>query len=112
MATAVCLWFYLSLVVPKIEEYVQGTVVRFYQSKQGQNVYAEPIGYKSYAQLFYFRKQPPVNPQTKQETYLIDGPVDKPTYLITKITSANGYRTNPNLRVVKEENGYVIFQRK
>ena len=112
MATAVCLWFYLSLVVPKIEEYVQGTVVRFYQSKQGQNVYAEPIGYKSYAQLFYSRKQPPVNPQTKQETYLIDGPVDKPTYLITKITSANGYRTNPNLRVVKEENGYVIFQRK
>ena len=112
MSTAVCLWFYLSLVAPKIEEYVQGTVVRFYESKQGQNVYAEPIGYKSYAQLFYFRKQPPVNPKTKQETYLIDGSVDKPTYLITKITSADGYRANPNLRLVKEENGYVIFQRK
>ncbi|MEZ0541792.1 ArnT family glycosyltransferase [Fibrella arboris] len=112
MATAVCLWLYLGIVVPKIEEYVQGTVVRFYESKQGQPVYAEPIGYKSYAQLFYFRKQPPVNPMTKKETYLIDGPVDKPTYLITKITSANDYRANPNLRVVKEENGYVIFERK
>jgi len=112
LSTAVCLWLYLSIVVPKIEEYVQGTVIRFYESKQGQPVYAEPIGYKSYAQLFYFRKQPPVNPRTKQETYLIDGPVDKPTYLITKITSADGYRANPNLRVVKEENGYVIFERK
>ncbi|MBO0951981.1 ArnT family glycosyltransferase [Fibrella forsythiae] len=112
MATAGCLWLYLSIVVPKIEEYVQGTVVRFYESKQGQHVYAEPIGYKSYAQLFYFRKQPPVNPLTKQETYLLNGPVDKPTYLITKITSANDYRANPNLRVVKEENGYVIFERK
>ncbi len=111
MSTAGCLWLYLAIIVPKIEEYVQGTVVRFYESKQGQNVYAEPIGYKSYAQLFYFRKQPPVNPLTKQETYLIDGPVDKPTYLITKITSAAGYRANPNLRVIKEENGYVIFQR-
>jgi hypothetical protein len=112
MSTAVCLWLYLAIVVPKIEEYVQGTVVRFYESKQGQHVYAEPIGYKSYAQLFYFRKQPPVNPLTKRETYLIDEPVDKPTYLITKITSAASYRANPNLRVVKEENGYVIFQRK
>ncbi|WP_375447660.1 ArnT family glycosyltransferase [uncultured Fibrella sp.] len=112
MSTAVCLWLYLSVVVPKIEEYVQGTVVRFYESKQGKNAYAEPIGYKSYAQLFYFRKQPPVNPLTKQETYLINGPVDKPTYLITKITSANDYRANPNLRVVNEENGYVIFERK
>jgi hypothetical protein len=112
MATAVCLWLYLSLVVPKIEEYVQGTVVRFYESKQGQNVYAEPIGYKSYAQLFYFRKQPPVNPLTKQEAYLLDGPVDKPTFLITKITEADRFRANPNLRLVQEENGYVMFERK
>ncbi len=111
MATAGCLWLYLSLVVPNIEEYVQGAVVRFYESRRGQAVYAEPVGYKSYAQLFYFRKQPPVNPLTRQEAYLTDGPVDKPTYLITKITSASGYRANPRLRVVEEENGYVIFER-
>ncbi|CCG98685.1 glycosyl transferase family 39 [Fibrella aestuarina BUZ 2] len=111
-ATAVCLWLYLALIVPKIEEYVQGAVVRFYTERQGQDVYAEPIGYKSYAQLFYFRKQPPVNPKTRQSDYLLNGPVDKPTYLITKITVADQYRANPNLRLIREENGYVLFERK
>ncbi|MEZ0608601.1 ArnT family glycosyltransferase [Fibrella sp. WM1] len=111
-ATAVCLWLYLALIVPKIEEYVQGAVVRFYTERQGQDVYAEPVGYKSYAQLFYFRKQPPVNPKTRQSDYLLNGPVDKPTYLITKINVADQYRTNPNLRLIREENGYVLFERR
>jgi len=53
LSTAICLWFYLANVVPKIEEFVQGTVIRFYESKQGQDVYVEPIGYKSYAQHFF-----------------------------------------------------------
>jgi 4-amino-4-deoxy-L-arabinose transferase-like glycosyltransferase len=111
-ATAVCLWLYLAVIVPKIEEYVQGAVVRFYTEKQGQPVYAEPIGYKSYAQLFYGRKQPPVNPKTRDANYLLNGPVDRPTYLITKLTEADQFRSNPNLRLLKEENGYVMFERK
>ena len=112
LSTAICLWFYLANVVPKIEEFVQGTVIRFYESKQGQDVYVEPIGYKSYAQLFYFRKQPPVNPKTQDEDYLLNGPVDKPTFLITRLDRAKDFRKNPNLVVIKEENGFVFFQRK
>jgi 4-amino-4-deoxy-L-arabinose transferase-like glycosyltransferase len=110
-ATAMCLWLYLAVVVPNIEEYVQGAVVRFYTERQGQPVYAEPIGYKSYAQLFYGRKQPPVNPKTRDANYLLNGPVDRPTYLITKITEAAQFRAHPNLRLLREENGYVMFER-
>ncbi|MBO0937098.1 glycosyltransferase family 39 protein [Fibrella sp. HMF5335] len=111
-STAVCLWLYLSLIVPNIEEYVQGAAVRFYETKQGQHVYAEPIGYKSYAQLFYLRKQPPVDPRTRQPGFLMNGPVDRPTFFITKITEADQYRTNPNLVLDREENGYVMFRRR
>jgi 4-amino-4-deoxy-L-arabinose transferase-like glycosyltransferase len=111
-ATAVCLSLYLVVVVPNIEEYVQGAVVRFYTERQGQLVYAEPIGYKSYAQLFYGRKLPPVNPKTRNADYLLNGPVDRPTYLITKITEAEPFRANPNLRLLREENGYVMFERR
>lgn len=112
LSTAVCLWFYLASVVPNIEEFVQGTVIRFYESKQGQDVYVEPIGYKSYAQLFYFRKQPPVNPKTDDEDYLLNGPVDKPTFLITRLDRAKDFRQHPNLEIIKEENGFVFFRRK
>ncbi|MBO0931148.1 ArnT family glycosyltransferase [Fibrella aquatilis] len=111
-STAVCLWLYLSLIVPNIEEYVQGAAVRFYETKQGQRVYAESIGYKSYAQLFYLRKMPPVDPRTRQADFLLSGPVDRPTFFITKITEADQYRTNPNLILEREENGYVMFRRR
>lgn len=112
LSTALCLWFYLASVVPNIEEIVQGTVIRFYQSKQGQDVYVEPIGYKSYAQLFYFRKHPPVNYKTNDESYLLNGPVDKPTFLVTRLDRANDYRNHPNLILIKEENGFVFFRRR
>ncbi|TAE29237.1 MAG: glycosyltransferase family 39 protein [Cytophagales bacterium] len=112
LSTATMLFFYASVVVPKIEQIVQGTVIEFYQSKQGQDVYVEPIGYKSYAQYFYFQKKPPINPRTTDENYLLNGPVDKPTFLIAKINNADDYRKNPNLEVVKEENGFVFFKRR
>ena len=112
LATATMLFFFTATVVPNIERIVQGTVIDFYQSKQGQDVYVEPIGYKSYAQLFYFRKTPPINPRTSDENYLLNGPVDKPTFLIARINNADDFRKNPNLEVVKEENGFVFFKRK
>ena len=111
-ATAVMLWVYLAVVVPKIEQYVQGSVIAFYESKRGQNVIVEPIGYKSYAHLFYFQKQPPANPRTHEEDFLLNGPLIKPTFLITKIDRADDYRKHPNLILVKEENGFVFFRRK
>ncbi len=115
LATATMLFFFASMVVPNIEQIVQGTVIDFYQSKQGQDVYVEPIGYKSYAQFFYFQKKPPITgspDRTSDENYLLNGPVDKPTFLITKINNADNYRQNPNLEVIKEENGFVFFKRK
>lgn len=111
-ATAVMLFFYASVVVPKIEQIVQGIVIEFYQSKQGQDVYVEPIGYKSYAQYFYFQKKPSIKSITIDENYLLNGPVDKPTFLIARINNADDYRKNPNLEVVKEKNGFVFFKRR
>ncbi len=112
LSTATMLFFYASVVVPKIEQIVQGTVIEFYESKQGQDVYVEPIGYKSYAQFFYFEKKPPIDTRTTDENYLLNGPVDKPTFLIARINNADEYRKNPNLEVVKEENGFVFFKRR
>ncbi|WP_266369119.1 ArnT family glycosyltransferase [Tellurirhabdus rosea] len=111
-AVPVMLWLLLPLVVPNIERYVQGAVIDFYEARQGQDIYMEPIGYKSYAHLFYFRKQPPQNPKSYDESWLVNGPVDKPAYFVTRNINADDYRYNPNLEVIGEEAGWVFFRRK
>ena len=111
-ATAVLLFLYSAVVVPKIEGYTQRTVIDFYESKAGQDVYVWPIGNRSYAQFFYFKKPRGVRPEASDEGWLLNGPVDKPTFLISRIDRADEYRKNPNLEWLKEENGFVFFRRK
>ncbi|MFN4147551.1 MAG: ArnT family glycosyltransferase [Runella sp.] len=110
--TAIFLFFYMAKVIPNIEGYTQRTVIDFYQSKRGQEVYVWPIGNRSYAQYFYFNKPPGVRPEASDEAWLLNGPVDKPTFLVARIDRADEYRSNPNLELIKEENGFVFFRRK
>ncbi|AEI49619.1 glycosyltransferase family 39 protein [Runella slithyformis] len=111
-ATAILMFVYGAVVVPKIEGYTQRTVIDFYASKRGQNVYVWPIGFKSYAQFFYFKKPNGVRPEASHEDWLLNGPVDKPTFLISRIDRAEQFRNHPNLELIKEENGFVFFRRK
>jgi 4-amino-4-deoxy-L-arabinose transferase-like glycosyltransferase len=111
-STAILLFFYTWVVVPKIEGYTQRAVINFYESKRGQDVYVWPIGNRSYAQFFYFKKPMGVRPEASDENWLLNGPVDKPTFLISRIDRAEEYRKNPNLELIKEENGFVFFRRK
>ncbi|RRA98821.1 ArnT family glycosyltransferase [Larkinella rosea] len=112
LATPVLLWFVLPAIIPKIERYTQGAVIDFYEAKQGQDIYIEPIGYKSYAHLFYFRKPPPTNPNSYNEDWLINGPVDKPAFFVTRNFNLDQYRYNPNLEIIREEAGFVFLRRK
>lgn len=111
-ATAFLMFFYTASVVPKIEGYTQRTVIDFYKSKRGQDVYVWPIGNRSYAQYFYFRKPQGIRLEASDENWLLNGPVDKPTFLISRIDRAEAYYKNPNLELLKEENGFVFFRRK
>ncbi|MFC5410773.1 ArnT family glycosyltransferase [Larkinella bovis] len=112
LATPLLLWFVLPTIVPKIERYTQGAVIDFYEAKQGQDIYVEPIGYKSYAHLFYFRKKPPTNLNSYNEDWLINGPVDKPVFFVTRNINIDQYRYHPNLEIIGEEAGFVFLRRK
>ncbi|HAO51740.1 MAG TPA: hypothetical protein DCR35_21920, partial [Runella sp.] len=50
--------------------------------------------------------------EASDEEWLLNGPVDKPTFLIARIDRADAYRANPNVEFLKEENGFVFFRRK
>ncbi|TAE37590.1 MAG: glycosyltransferase family 39 protein [Runella slithyformis] len=112
LSTAICLMVYTAIVVPKIEGYSQRTVIDFYESKRGQDVYVSPVGFHSYAHLYYFQKPMGSRPEASDENWLLNGPVDKPTFVIARIDRADDYYRNRNLELIKEENGFVFFKRK
>ncbi|MCC6185850.1 MAG: glycosyltransferase family 39 protein [Chitinophagaceae bacterium] len=96
---------------PKIEAYTQAAAIEFYESKVGQDVYIQVLGFRSYAHLFYSKKNASDNPNYYNQTWLMTGPVDKPTFFVTKIQDADQYRTWPTLKVLYEKNGFVFFER-
>lgn len=115
LATAVCLFLFGAIVVPKIERYTQGAAIDFYESKRGQDVYIHVLGFKSYAHLFYFQKPVSKISAEKGEAYedwLLNGKVDKPVFFVTKFDRYEEYRNHPNLELIKEENGFVFLKRK
>lgn len=110
-STAFCTLLYLVAVLPKIEQYLQGPLINFCESKWNQSVYVQTT-FPSAAPLFYTRKKPPVAPESRSINWLLNGPVDRLTFIITKVPDADQYRYNPNLELLQEENGYVVFKRK
>jgi len=108
---------FLPLVAPRIEPYTQGAALDFYESLAGKDVYVKPLTMKSYAHLFYTKKPQELSGAARGialdnwEPWLLEGNIDKPAYFVARITDADAWRTHPSLRVLREEGGFVIFQR-
>lgn len=108
---------FLPLVAPRIEPYTQGAALDFYESIRGKEVYVKPLTMKSYAHLFYTGRPQHLSGVAKGigaddwEPWLLSGPVDRPTYFVAKVNDAEKWRSHPDLRVIKEEGGFVVFER-
>ncbi len=117
VATAIVVPMALARIAPKIERYTQATPIAFYESLQGCDCYVAPLGFKSYAHLFYTRVKPDhlagavgVRPDQFEE-WLLAGPIDRPAYFVSKIDRADRWRGKPGLETVAERNGFVFFRR-
>ncbi|MDQ2719997.1 MAG: glycosyltransferase family 39 protein [Bacteroidota bacterium] len=110
-STAVCLFIYLLSVVPKIEQYSQGSAIKFYESLQGKDVYVWPIGFRSYAQYFYAKK--PATPVYGEadEQFLLKGNITKPAFFVVKITNTGFDSTCNNCTLIKQEGGFKFYKR-
>lgn len=110
-STASCLFIYLMAVVPKIERYSQGPAIDFYESLQGKSVYVWPLGFKSYAQYFYTKKQAiPVYGEA-DENFLLKGNIKRPAYFVIKITNTGFDSTCNNCKLIKQEGGFKFYKR-
>jgi hypothetical protein len=108
---------FLPLLAPKIEPITQGAALDFYASLRGRDVYVKPLTMKSYAHLFYTDKQPHLSGSAKGisadawEPWLLHGRLDRPAYFVAKINDAEPWRRHPALRVIREDGGFVFFER-
>jgi hypothetical protein len=111
LSTALCLFFYLKVVVPKIEEYSQAPAINFYKSISGQDVYVTTIGFYSYAPYFYFQKKPGGNMYNDNEDWLLNGDIDKPVYFVTVLHKEYVFNNHPDCRFIKQEGGFLFYCR-
>ncbi len=112
---------------PKVEAYSQRAAIDFYEGFKGKDVYVHPLGYKSYANLFYAEKMPATDPHYQgrsvnrdgsegqpeaNEQWLLHGQLDKPAYFICKIMDQKKYDTLSTLQNIGSSNGFVFYKRK
>jgi 4-amino-4-deoxy-L-arabinose transferase-like glycosyltransferase len=117
-ATSIFMFVALYWIVPKIERYTQGSIIDFYKTLEGKNVYIHVLGFKSYAHYFYPRISPNLTDAqrklSRDTEWLQKGAIDKPVYFITKVVSTNELatlRALPAIQEIRNENGFVIFFR-
>ena len=101
---SLCMSLTMIFVVKKIEGYSQAPMIEFYEDLKDEQVYVSPIGFKSYAQFFYFQQPQSPNAHLKireekfnneavlyapleQEVklFLLYGDIEYDAYLVTKI---------------------------
>jgi 4-amino-4-deoxy-L-arabinose transferase-like glycosyltransferase len=102
----------LAVFTPKVEGYTQKAAIEFYKGKINEDCYVHPLGFKSYAHLFYSQKKPPVNLRSFEQDWLLKGDIDKPAYFVYKITRKDEFsREYPQLQILYEKNGFVFAKR-
>ncbi len=116
-ATAIIVPLAVAKIAPKVERYTQAAPIAFYESLRGCDCYTAPLGFKSYAHLFYARVSPENSARAARvapehfEEWLLSGPIDRPAYFVSKLDRADRWRSRPGLQVIGERNGFVFFRR-
>ena len=112
--TAIVVFFASAIIVPKVERYSQGADIDFFIARQGENCYVHTLGFKSYGDLFYTKKERPTNLNSYDQQWLLTGPIDKPVYFVTKVDRVQHWEDPakyPDLKELYRKNGFVFLKR-
>ncbi len=96
---------------PRIEAYSQRAAIEYFKQIRHEDAYIHALGYKSYAPLFYGEKPPGHRPESRNEEWLLHGPIDKPVYFICKVPDKPKYEAMSGLKRIGEKNGFVFYRR-
>ena len=104
----------LPLFLPKIETYIQGEVINFYESftdRDSKPAYVEVYNFKSFAHLYYTNKLPVTNQKERDINWLMNGKTDKAVYLVTKVGREDELDNHPNFKRVGGKYGYLFYKK-
>jgi hypothetical protein len=101
----------LLFVVCNIEGYSQRAAIEFYESKSEEDCIIKPVGFKSYAHLFYANKRDPGPDKTIDDLPgMYYHKPNKPTYFVAKINRLNPLPEFPYIKEIGRKNGFVFFE--
>ncbi len=109
--TAIFVSLTLFFFINNIEAYSQRAAIHFFKGLRNERCYAITKNYKSYARLFYARVPPITDERAHDENWLYHGPIDRPVFMVCKITSVDEARAIGTFREIGTENGFVFFRR-
>lgn len=110
-STAIAVFIFLATAAPKIEAYSQAPAIEFFERYAGSDVYMTTVGYKSYAQYFYFKVPPGQNPDSKDQGWLLSGNIDKPVYFVVKSTAKKEIEKYPGIKFLEQKGGFLLYVR-
>jgi hypothetical protein len=76
------------------------------------NCYVVSEEYKSYAQLFYTKIKPGLNPNRHDINWLKTGAIDKDVYFVAKVTGTQYLEQLEDVTFLYEKNGFSFWERK
>ena len=127
----------IAIIVPKIGLYSQEAAIEFYRLKANEDCYIETHAFKSYAQLFYGKRQTSHFVCADQKNYvkkqldlmetegharsssfstaytlwLENGQIDKPAYIVVKTVEKQQVAKKSHFRHLYDKNGFSFFIR-
>ena len=113
--TAVFVLLTLVFYIGRIEGYSQRAAVDFFVEKSQEDCYLGVHGYKSYVHLFYgqpYEAGQACFQDAECMEKILEGSIDKPVYIVTKVHKADELKKLATLREVDRKNGFVFFERR
>lgn len=102
----------LLLFTRNIECYSQRAAIEFYKKCREERCFVQPIGFKSYAHLFYTQKMPvECCPRPDLHETLTHGDPGRKVYFVTKINRVGDLSGLPDCHELYRKNGFVFFER-
>jgi 4-amino-4-deoxy-L-arabinose transferase-like glycosyltransferase len=111
LLNALILNLLMLFIVPKIEQHSQGSMIEFFQKHNQPNEYVTTYGFRSYAKFFYANKQKPENLKSLDEEWLLNGAIDKPVYIVSKMYDKEKVLQLKNIKFLYEKGGFVFYVR-
>jgi len=110
--TGIFVFLTLTLVINNIEAITQRAAIEFYETKVDCDCYVVSEEYKSYAQLFYTKIPPNLNPKRHSKEWLKTGNIDKDVYFVAKINGIQYLEKLEDVEFLYEKNGFTFWLRK